>query len=270
MKATPNMLTLYHAPSSVCSIKVRLALAEIGLDFAEVVLNLPKGEQHRPDYLAINPEGVVPTLIDDDLIITESSLIVEYLDREYNEGRLMPADRRGGVVARGWLLRALAIHGAINTLTFSTANRDATLANKTPDEIAAALVKMPDPVSRLKRADLLENGLSSPYVGQALIHLRRAFADMSAALATNDWVTGAAFGISDIALLSYVDRLERLGFAGLWSDDRPQVGAWLARMQARDSYAAAVTRAIDADDAAKLRAAGGRHWPALRALWRGA
>ena len=136
------MLKLYHFPTSVCSIKVRLGLAEIGLAYEETLINLPKGEQFEPGYLALNPDGVVPTLIDDDFVIVESSLILDYLDRQYNGSGLMPDSREGEVAARGWLLRTLSVHAAINSLTFSTGARDLTIATKTSDEIKAALERM--------------------------------------------------------------------------------------------------------------------------------
>ncbi|MDF0603642.1 glutathione S-transferase family protein [Psychromarinibacter sp. C21-152] len=260
-------MKLYHGISSVCSIKVRLGLAEIGLGYDEEVLDLPSGDQHDPAYLKLNPDGVVPTLVDAGLVVTESSLILEYLDREYNDSRLMPRGRAAEVAARHWLLRCLAIHAAINTLTFSTAGRDNALASQTAEQIEARLAKMPDPWMRMKRRDLFEHGLESGYVGQALMHLSRMLGDMQAALDRGDWVSGPDFGIVDIALLSYVDRLERLGFEGLWAG-APRVGDWLAAMQARPSYAAEVGGRIEPKAAEGMRAAGAAHWPALERRWR--
>lgn len=261
------MLKLYHSPSSVCSIKVRLGLAEIGLDYDSEILDFSKGEQHQKTYLTLNPDGVVPTLMDGDLVVVESSLILEYLDRYYNQGRLTPTDRAAATMARHWLVRTLTIHAAINTLTFTTAGRDRILASQTPDEISAAIAKMPDPGARLKRVNLVENGLSSPYVEQAMVQLRRTFCDMATCLAENPWVTGAAFGIADIALVSYIDRLQRLGFAGLWDADTPRVGRWLDHMQARPSYDIAVTALIDPKVVRKTRQSGEKYWPKLKQLW---
>jgi len=261
------MLKLYHGITSVCSIKVRIGLAEIGLDYESVVLDLPKGDQHDPEYLKLNADGVVPTLVDGDLVLVESSLILEYLDREYNHSRLMPKGRAAEYVARHWLLRCLAIHGAINTLTFSTAMRDRTLASKTPQEINAMLAKMPDPTMRSKRKDLLDHGLASGYIQPALKQLRRTFADVGQALRQSDWVTGPDFGIADIALVSYIDRLERLGFEGLWTLSEPRIGDWLAAMQGRPSYASEVRNKIDANAAAKMRAGGQKHWQELASQW---
>lgn len=261
------MLTLYHGISSVCSVKVRVGLAELGLAYEDRVLDLQKGEQFAPDYLALNPAGVVPTLIDGDLTVVESSLILEYLDRSYNGSALMPKTPAEEASARHWLLRCLGIHGAVNTLTFSTVMRAKIRASKTQAEIEASVAAMPDPVLRHKRLELLNNGLNSIYTDQALGVFRRTFADMQAALDTAPWMGGGALGITDIALVAYIDRLERLGFAGLWEQDTPAVGTWLSAMQARPSYAAEVQSRIPAKAAEEMRREGDTHYPAVAAAW---
>ena len=259
------MLKLYHAPTSVCSIKVRIGLAEIGLAYDEVVLDLQAGDQFDPEYLALNPAGVVPTLIDDGLVLVESSLILEYLDRTSNRSRLMPTSRAGEAAARHWLLRCLAIHAAINTLSFSTVMRDRVMAAKSAEEIAESLAAMPDPLARAKRKDLFENGLESMHVGAALKVMEATLADMAASLAEGDWVSGEALGIADIAVVPYVDRLRRLGFEGLWEGRYAGVADWLAAMQVRPSYEAEVRGRIPEAQADKLREGGAKHWPALAA-----
>src|ERR1700721_3400892 len=72
--------TLYNAPQSTCSQRVRFVLNAKRLAFAEVKLDLLAGDQLRPDYLALNPNGVVPTLDHDGEIVIDSAVIGEYLD----------------------------------------------------------------------------------------------------------------------------------------------------------------------------------------------
>jgi hypothetical protein len=74
-----SMLELYHAHRSTCSQKVRICLAELGLEFRSRPINLIAGEQLTPAYLAVNPNGVVPALMHDGAAILESSVICEYL-----------------------------------------------------------------------------------------------------------------------------------------------------------------------------------------------
>ena len=261
------MLMLYHGITSVCSIKVRIGLAEIGLDYEDAVVDLQKGEQHDPDYVRLNPDHVVPTLVDGDRVLVESSLILEYLDKQYNASALMPSEPSSEVRVRHWLLRCLSIHAAINSLTFSTVQRGTILGAKTAEEVNIMLAAIPDPVARKKRADLLANGLQSDHVQQALMQLRRTFVDMDRALASGAWIGGDAFGLSDIALTPYVDRLERFGFEGLWQDRFPSIGVWLDVMQRRASYKAEVLDRIPQSLAFKHRASGGRYWPELEQYW---
>lgn len=261
------MLKLYNSRPSVCSQKVRIGLDEIGLDYECTFLNLQTGDQYDAAYLKLNPSGQVPTLIDDDLILVESSLILEYIDRTYNDNQLMPKGQHEEVVARHWLLRCIAIHAAINTLTFATAFRDMVRADKTEEEIAAQLTKMPDPVMRLKRRDLLDNGVASPYVEQALGHLKQAFEDMVKNFKTHPWLSGPEFGIADIALTSYIDRLEKLGFAGLWAGENAGVGRWLDAVRARPSYVSAITELTLPGADERMREDGTPYWPEISKIW---
>ena len=86
------MLHLYHHGSSVCAAKVRLALAEKGLPWQGTYLDILKGDQFDPEYVKLNPKAVVPTLVHDGKIVTESTLICEYLDDVFPEPSLRPAD----------------------------------------------------------------------------------------------------------------------------------------------------------------------------------
>ncbi len=72
--------TLYNAPQSTCSQRVRFVLNAETLPFAEIKLDLLAGDQFKPDYLALNPNGVVPTLRHDGAVVTDLSVIIEYLD----------------------------------------------------------------------------------------------------------------------------------------------------------------------------------------------
>ena len=71
---------LYNAPQSTCSQRVRFVFNSKKLPFDEVKLNLLEGDQLKPDYLKLNPNGVVPTLDHDGAIIIDSTVITEYLD----------------------------------------------------------------------------------------------------------------------------------------------------------------------------------------------
>lgn len=90
------MLTLYFSPGS-SSMAVHIALHEVGVDFERRLVSLARQDQHSPDYLVLNPEGKVPTLlIDGHPPLTEVAAILYYLARRYPEARLWP---EGGLEA---------------------------------------------------------------------------------------------------------------------------------------------------------------------------
>jgi len=85
------MLTLYFSPGA-SSMAPHIALYEVGAKFDTVVVSLRKGENSTPGYLAINPEGKVPTLVIDGKPLTEVAAILYYLARRYPDAKLMPDD----------------------------------------------------------------------------------------------------------------------------------------------------------------------------------
>ena len=259
------MLTLYHAANSVCSQKVRLVLAETGLDWESRELNLADGDQFDPEYMKLNPDAVVPTLVHDGAVYRESSLIAEYLDRLAGAG-LMPVSATSEFATRLWLLRCLAIHDAINTMSFSTAYREMEKARFSPAEIEARLAAMPNPQAAAKRRDLFEKGTGSVFVRGALFTLNRALSDMSAALATGPWLMPEGHGLADLALLAYFDRLQRLGMEGLWIGRHGRVAEWLAASRGRPSYRAAIGDLIPDQASAAMRAKAQAHWPSIEVL----
>jgi glutathione S-transferase len=89
------MITLYHYPDCPYSQKVRVVMAEKDLEYERVLVDLRKNEQRAPEFLKLNPYGRVPVLIDEDVVIYDSTIINEYLEEEYPAPNLMPEDSAG-------------------------------------------------------------------------------------------------------------------------------------------------------------------------------
>ncbi len=88
------MLELYHHGSSTCASKVRFVLGEKQIPYQSHYVDLLKGEQFRPQYLALNPKAVVPTMVHDGEVLVESTVICEYIDDEFPDPPLAPRSRR--------------------------------------------------------------------------------------------------------------------------------------------------------------------------------
>ena len=100
------MMTLYGF-AATRSLRVLWALNELDVEFEFVPVNLLAGEQHRPEFLRLNPAGKVPVLVDGDMVLTESAAIVIYLAEKYPEKGLLPADRKQLAQAYRWVMFAM-------------------------------------------------------------------------------------------------------------------------------------------------------------------
>ena len=96
------MLTLYHNDMSVCAAKARTALAEKKLDWNGVHLDLRAGDAQKPEYLKLNPNAVVPTLVDNGRVIIELTVICEFIDDQWPDRPLKPTDAFGRAQMRLW------------------------------------------------------------------------------------------------------------------------------------------------------------------------
>src|SRR3546814_8050371 len=86
------IIELYHNDLSSCAQKVRIALYEKQLPWKSHHLNLRKGDQFKPEYMKLNPNGVVPTLVHGDRVVIESNVILEYIEDTFPEPSLSPSD----------------------------------------------------------------------------------------------------------------------------------------------------------------------------------
>jgi glutathione S-transferase len=236
------MITLYHADTAVCAAKVRLALAEKGLAYEGRMLSLARGDQFDPAYVKLNPNAVVPTLIHDGNIISESTVINEYIEDVFPDPALRPADAPGRARMRLWTKREDTIHDAVNTMTATLIFR-AVLMEKPPEERAARYEKMPDPARRQKWRTMIEQGLEAPYAAEALTRFARLFRDMEATLGHGPWLLGDTFTLADLGFISFLYRMEMLS-ADVWRARFPRVSDWFERCKARPSFAPAITDPI--------------------------
>ena len=125
--------TLYHHGSSVCAAKVRFAMAEKGLDWDGVYIDILKGEQFDPEYQKLNPKSVVPTLVHDDTVIPDSTVICEYLDRISPENQLHPTDPWEYAQVRYWTKAVDEdLHPACGAVTFVCSHRHTVARNLAP------------------------------------------------------------------------------------------------------------------------------------------
>jgi glutathione S-transferase len=257
-------LTLYHNDMSVCAQKVRFALAEKGLAYDGKHLNLRRGDQMAAAYLKLNPNGVVPTLVHDGLVVIESVVINEYLDDAFPEPALKPKDAAGRARMR-WFTKHVdaGIFPATGIVSMSIAFHH----QYTPEAVDEIARKRP-PAWR-QRFEQLTKGVDNPAFPDAIARLDKMLADMEASLAAGGpFLAGADFSLADIAYAPYVTRLDQLRF-GAMLDQRPKAAAWYDRIRARPAYRDALAKWFNEKYLPLMDEKGREAWPKVKALLAG-
>ena len=226
---------LYNAPQSTCSQRVRFVFNAKGLAFDEIKLNLLEGDQLKPDYLKLNPNGVVPTLDHDGAIVIDSTVITEYLDEVAPETSFTPAN----AVARA-RMRAL-MHfidempaAAVRVPTFNLAFLPS--FQKMSREAFAAMAES-KPLRREFMMTMGQSGFPKAEMDAALARLRRAYERMDAEIARSGgpWLLGKNVTLADVAVMPALVRMDDLGLASQWQD-LPRVKNWFDLIRAQPAF----------------------------------
>jgi glutathione S-transferase len=256
------MIELYHSVNSVCAQKVRIALAEKGLDYREQLMTL-RGDQFDPQYMKLNPNAVVPTLIHDGRPVIESSVILYYLEEAFPAPPLMPRDPHER--ARVRVVNKLVdeyVHNSCTILTFATAFRP-WFAGLTGEQIEQRLAKSPSKKRTEYKRDVALHGLESKFAREAVEHHEKLLDLIEQA--RGGWLAGGAFSLADIAVIPYVYRLDLLRLSRLWHK-RSGVAAWYARMLERPSVKKELLDRMTPEDQAPFQNLQPDPWPQVSAI----
>ena len=228
---------LYNAPQSTCSQRVRFVLNAKDLPFDEVKLDLFSGDQLKPDYLTLNPNGVVPTLVDGGAVIIDSAVIIEYLDEKHPE----PAPLRPGGLVELAHLRSLLRYidevptPAVRILSYNVAFLPHFQAMS--EEAFRALAES-KPLRKEFLLKMGRTGFSREEMDAALGRLRRAIGRMDDALVAGGgpFMMGTKLTLADIAIMPVIVRLDDIRLSHMW-DDKPTIAPWLERMRTHPAFA---------------------------------
>jgi glutathione S-transferase len=201
------MMHLFTHPFSPNAKRVRVVAAELGLPLRETTIDLMKGEQRAPEFLARNPNGKVPALEIDGRVLWESPAILFELAAAHPQSRLWPGDPAQQAEALKWMFwNASHLEPALFGLVFETYFKP------------KMMQRQPDP-SRIEELQA---------------NLARFAPVLERHLEDRIWILDGGFSIADIVLAT---SLEFSGKTAVPLDPYPAVGAWLKRVAARKSWA---------------------------------
>jgi glutathione S-transferase len=197
-------ITFYAGSGSPPSWKVWLTLEHKKIPYQLKMLSFDAGDQKKPEFLAINPRGLVPTLVDDDFVIAESSAIAEYLEERWPEPTLLPGGPRERATIRRRSLEVSYLDGAFEELREHTVNAQKGTADP---------AEMPRKVEAVvKEIAMFERAMGGEYVA------------------------GNALSLADFSLYPLLALIRRIAgrfkVAPLENAIGPKLGPWMARIEA--------------------------------------
>lgn len=226
-------LHLYHSPYSTCSQKVRLCLWEKNLPFEVTEIHFWKNEHLTPEYLALNPNGVVPTLLHKGEPIIDSSVIVEYLDEVFPETPMSPPDAMGRARMRAWM-RYLE---EVPTTAIRVPSFNKVFVQLWQDKSDAEIAAQADarPLRKGMYQEMGRQGFGADKYDDSIERLSMTIDRMEKALDKNQWLCGNYMMLPDICVVPTIDRMADIGLAHLW-DNAPNVQRWWAAVKSRPSF----------------------------------
>jgi len=266
------MIELYHHGSSVCAAKVRFALTEKGVEPDKYhYIDIFKGEQLTKEYLRINPKAVVPTLVHNGNVITESTIICEYTDEAFPGPALKPEDPYARAKMRQWTKMVDdEIHIACRDLTFVCCHRHIMLRMgndgkensnaSTPNK--SSLNKWPE-----RRQEIVELGFDAPGIDETIRFFDKLLFTAEESLKDHKWLVGDSFSLADIALTPYINRLNMLSMDSMWENDRlPYVANWFENIKSRPTFKQALLDWCPDELTNDLKTFGAQNWPQVGSI----
>lgn len=230
------MLVLYNAAHSTCSQKVRICLAEKELAFDDVRLDIGKAKQHlTPEYLKINPNGVVPTLVDNGQVVVDSSVICEYLEEKYPEVALAPKDLVKRANMRAWMRFIEEVPTAavrVPSFNMGFLPRYEGMDRATFEDAESDI----RPIRKQFYRRMGPSGFKKEDVQASIEQMGNTCSRMNTALANGPWLLGEQYTLADIIVAPLIDRMADLGMSEIWQEKYPRVADWYDRMQARPAF----------------------------------
>src|SRR5665213_3450964 len=225
---------LYNAPQSTCSQRVRFVFNGKKLPFDEVKLNLLEGDQLKPEYLKLNPNGVVPTLDHDGDIVIDSTVITEYLDEVAPQASFTPESpvERAHMRALMHFIDEMPA-AAVRVPTFNLAFLPSYQKMSREAFVAMAESK---PLRREFMTAMGQTGFPQAEMDAALARLRRTYERMDAQIEKSGgpWLLGKNISLADVAVMPALVRMHDLNLPG-WHD-LPRIVTWFDNIRAHPAF----------------------------------
>jgi glutathione S-transferase len=235
-----STLQLYHYEPSANSMKPLLCLAEKGIPYESHYIDLHNFEQHSAAFVALNPNGQVPVLVHSGAVITESTVINEYLDEVFPGTRLVPQEPVARARMRIWNKFVDEYFcPALSRIGWSVLIPKIAARLKS-GELEEALKKVPLEEQRRKWLTAATESFTPEELSEARRQVCVSIERMENILRNSQWLAGDEYSLADVNTYSMAAGVPRLIPEAMSEEKTPRTIDWLQRMNARPAVQAAL------------------------------
>ena len=224
---------LYHWEPNANSGKPIIALIEKGVAFESCYTDLLAFDQHKPEYLAINPNGTIPVLVHGDVMLAESTEMGEYIDGAFDGPALRPATPEGRWRMRWWGKFLDGFFGPSLSMIGWSIFVGPMVRQKDPEELRRAIERIP----LKERRDAWTKAIYNKFTEEELTESRRRVAhgieQFEKSLADRPYVAGETYSLGDINAFCMAYALPVMQAELVNEEKTPNILDWLRRVYAR-------------------------------------
>ena len=231
-------LELYTWQPNANSGKPLLCLKEKGVEFVYHYVDIGKLEQHSPDYLRLNPDGTVPTLVHAGHVLTESTAAMEYIDAVFEGPPLRPRDPYALWRMRRWC-RYMDLYLCPALAMIGSQRAAATFKERDRRELERALESIPLPERRRTWSMVMFDCIPTHELEESNRRVLAAIEMYEAALAKEPYLAGNEYSLADISSMATLYALPLARPEQVNEAMTPHLIAWLRRCHARPAIQAA-------------------------------
>jgi GSH-dependent disulfide-bond oxidoreductase len=227
------VLALYHWEPNANSGKPMLTLAEKGVEYQSHYLDLLNFDQHRPDYLEINPDGTIPAMVHGDRVLTESTPIMEYVDEAFAGPPLRPRDPYELWRMRWWMRYFDSYFAPSLSMIGWSVFVGPAVRQRDPAQLRAAIERIPLESRRIAWRKAMFNEFSAQELAESRRRVWFAIDVLEKHLCGHRWIAGEGYSLGDISGFNIAYALP-LSQPERCNDQRtPRIMEWLRRIYER-------------------------------------
>jgi GSH-dependent disulfide-bond oxidoreductase len=227
------MLTLYHWEPNANSGKPILAAYEKGVEFESRYIDLLGFDQHSPEYLKVNPNGTIPSMVHDGVLVSESTAMMEYIDEAFSGPALRPSDPFERWRMRWWCRFLDQFVGPSISMFGWSFFVGPAVRQRDPEELKARIERIPLKERRIAWSKAIYGTFSAEEMAESARRIAFGVGHIEGALSERPWLCGASYSIADMVGFNMLAGLPVMSPDVVSDAKTPHLMEWLRKIYAR-------------------------------------